>query len=652
MILYALYSSQSMFIVCSDESYLQTQWVKNEYTRFLKMQRDEDKARGSLTVVFKGAPIDRIPGMEGKIQGIDFNSFNALNLVLDFVQKFKKVDVPTIKRKEYGQAKVNKISATRKGVEKRQLSSVAGGTVSISDKAKLNVVVQCLQRSDFVNAKSLVNKIISENPANGQAYFLRFLADAGFKDEVAFVSKKNSVNSYDDFEKALSAADPDGRKKLYDLLFQRTLNLKKVEDYSEFIALPDSTSQDIGELTDVMYAIAKEKRDPVIFDSLINTVTDTKKYILMNLQFMNLIPVSRSDYDRQLKRKYCENILSVDNANEQALWYKFVDGHPDCLNADKAVIEESLFSYGYNKFAMDNLMQICLANAGRKESDELFDFLLAMVPQDRNAEYIDNLNKYIEALFAKQNKAVFASIEKYNALLLAADAKCDMAYLNRVIIKNGFKNPIELMTIADTLMADEDYSTAIMLYAEKYPDYKNLYMDIIDELKRADKKLSSSVNWRRHVLNDVYIRREDLAKCASKVNNPAAEKTNKASSEAAATKSGPSSHSGNSATNSAGGNHRSSNPQTGAKILTILGYLSLAVFIVVFIIQMSITGDEAIAGAMVFAVLASGICGFRIRKLKKNHEYGRVIKYAVIMLVINIVLILACICIPMGILVD
>lgn len=85
-ILYALKKSECMLVVCSDEEYLQTKWVKNEYARFLKLVNDEEKESDSIAVAFKGKPIERLPGKNGKLQGIDLNKLGALSRVEEFVE--------------------------------------------------------------------------------------------------------------------------------------------------------------------------------------------------------------------------------------------------------------------------------------------------------------------------------------------------------------------------------------------------------------------------------------------------------------------------------------------------------------------------------------------------------------------------------------
>ena len=50
LILYALYKSESMIIVCSNEEYLRTPWVQNEYTRYYAMMNEQEKLKNSIMI--------------------------------------------------------------------------------------------------------------------------------------------------------------------------------------------------------------------------------------------------------------------------------------------------------------------------------------------------------------------------------------------------------------------------------------------------------------------------------------------------------------------------------------------------------------------------------------------------------------------------
>lgn len=85
-ILYALKTAETMLIICRNEEYLQTPWVKNEYTRFMRLVNDEEKEADSVTFVYFKKPIEKLPNKKGKIQGIDFSLREADGKIIDFVE--------------------------------------------------------------------------------------------------------------------------------------------------------------------------------------------------------------------------------------------------------------------------------------------------------------------------------------------------------------------------------------------------------------------------------------------------------------------------------------------------------------------------------------------------------------------------------------
>ena len=86
MILYALHTSETMLVVCREEEYLQTPWVKNEYARFLRLLNDSEKESDAVTIVYYEKPIEKLAGKRGKTQGIDFSRRDADRKICDFVE--------------------------------------------------------------------------------------------------------------------------------------------------------------------------------------------------------------------------------------------------------------------------------------------------------------------------------------------------------------------------------------------------------------------------------------------------------------------------------------------------------------------------------------------------------------------------------------
>ena len=85
LILYALYSSKCMIVLCSNEDYLRTDWVRNEYTRFLRMIGREEKAKDAIAIAYSGSVIERLPGIDKKYQGVDFTKPDGFSLITKFV---------------------------------------------------------------------------------------------------------------------------------------------------------------------------------------------------------------------------------------------------------------------------------------------------------------------------------------------------------------------------------------------------------------------------------------------------------------------------------------------------------------------------------------------------------------------------------------
>ena len=114
-ILYALATSETMLIVCFDETYLDTKWVKNEYTRFLKLVNDEEKESDSIVIAYKGKPIEKLPGKNGKIQGINLESDDWSYRILNFVENH----TPEAKRRREEQKRRAEEEEKRRREEER-----------------------------------------------------------------------------------------------------------------------------------------------------------------------------------------------------------------------------------------------------------------------------------------------------------------------------------------------------------------------------------------------------------------------------------------------------------------------------------------------------------------------------------------------------
>lgn len=512
LILYALWSSRCMLVICSNEEYLQTPWVKNEYTRFIKMLREEEKEDRSIAIVFGDTPVEKLAGVQGKIQGIPFKSYDALDRIRAFVDRFVVKEAPELARKDYGNVAYQKKRALKTGVEKRRLTVTGGGEVTVSDKAKLNLASEMLSRGDFTAAIRFCDQLIKDNPQNGEAYRMRFLAENQCFDTEEFVSKQVVSENFADLEKAIAATkNQTQRKKLYTLLSERVNRHHDFSCYEEYIELPESEEKTIAELTKIIYSDALEEKDCEKFAAVLKTVSDSDRYIEMNLTFAHALREENA-------LEYYRNILSVDEGHEESLWFVFERETAKegtvrfCLNTGNfPVLEEKLFSYGFNGYAAEKLFRICMNSAENdtEQSAALFDFLLGMIPKEKNGLFAEYDEAYLKKLFEvkKPNLA-----NKYNELLLQIDKYNHGAYFNRCLIKRGLSNPLGLLAEGDRLLEDENYFAAMNCFAEKFPEEKNLYLNI----KYAFDEMKGLLNYPEcfeYAVNNCYVVKEEIPTC-------------------------------------------------------------------------------------------------------------------------------------------
>ncbi len=518
-ILYALYSCGSMIVVCSNEEYLQTKWVKNEYTRFITLLEEKEKQRGSIAFVYNGKPIEEFPGIQGKVQGIDFSKFNALNQIVAFVEKFAGSNrFLDFQRKEYEKNSVQKKRTIKREIQKRNLSVSVSEAVSISDEAKLRNAQILLEKGDFDNVCNFCNEILMSNKFYGKAYWTLFLAQNKCKSDEEFIKSTAPVNNFEDFEKAISASsDKNDREKYYNCLKQRVLENGNKTDFEEYIALPEVEDKDLSAAIDKVYNVSKENRDKELFDKAISVEKHTNRYIKMNYGFLKGLPIEE-------RKPYFENILNVDEANPEALYENF--NLQNNLLSDEAIfnfysdkqnheiIENTLFTYGFNKFACDDLDRIVQNGGDSQKGCNIYDLILSMVPKGKNKIFSFYLGQAIAFLFAGEKKngqffVDFEALEKYNNALISTDKYNANCYVNRVLIENKIKNPLELMD-CKSLYDYDDFRLAVNTFAERYPNKTNLFMQFDDELKEI-KTMLSTPKIKQYVLDNYVPKMEWLS---------------------------------------------------------------------------------------------------------------------------------------------
>lgn len=202
-ILYALWCSECMLVVCGKEEYLSTPWVKNEYTRFLALIRDEEKESDSIAIAFHGKPIEKLAGKNGRLQGIDLGAMDATERVTAFVEahtpeakkrreeeesKKRAAEEELVKKLEEQQRAQREIEEQLKNLRKTAAVAAApAGVVSNAEKLLVRAK-QELDFGDFATAAKYYQQAIDTDPENGEAWFGAFLTEYKVKNEEELVT--------------------------------------------------------------------------------------------------------------------------------------------------------------------------------------------------------------------------------------------------------------------------------------------------------------------------------------------------------------------------------------------------------------------------------------------------------------------------------
>lgn len=496
-ILYALVSSPSMIIVCSNGEYLQTPWVKNEYTRFIELINDEQKEYDAIAICYDGVVVDRLPGRKGRLQGVDLGMPDAYSRIIDFVErKAESLNaLHPIERKNYSDVKVAKRTAIRTGIKKRTLNTLGGSaTVSASDASILKNTADFLANRKYSAAVQWADLLIENNPSNADAYVIKFLA----LNRCCTMSEYERSNfpsvGFDCFENAISATkDKKVKQTLLNMLYKHVNNTHECSAFEEYIAMPDARAIDVGRLSSAMLEYAEENKNVDLFNTAIATIKETVLFVEHCCKMGFVLNDNRLLSCSTDAVAYFRKALKYDEACDIALWFDFLyskglitaeSGEENrravelFLNqANYAEIENCLFKYGFNAYAATRLIQIAgehFASGDKNNAIALADFTLSTIPSDNGKIYVEYLNRLIEMAL---NSGLPMVAKRYNELIIAENPKDPMSHFNACMLNNGCRTAVELIKIGEDILHDDEFKLALNLYAEAFPDAPNIFMN-------------------------------------------------------------------------------------------------------------------------------------------------------------------------------
>ena len=204
----ALNSSKVMLAIGTKPEYFNAVWVKNEWSRFLKMMKN-DKSK-LLIPCYKGMDAYDLPDEFAHLQAQDMNKIGFIN---DIVRGIKKVIVKDKPKPENTQTVV---------VNTHNNANV---------QSLLRRVFIFLEDGDFKSADEYCEKVLDIEPENAQAYLGKLMAELQVCKKEELKNQSNSFNSSNNYQKIMRYGDEALKSELSNYI--EIINNTKYNEYLE-----------------------------------------------------------------------------------------------------------------------------------------------------------------------------------------------------------------------------------------------------------------------------------------------------------------------------------------------------------------------------------------------------------------------------------
>ena len=187
----ALFSCKYFILVVTDISYLQSPWIKNEWSRFRDRVRDENLT-SNCCAVFGGIKPSELPAFIRK-QGIDLSKYPtgggyeidlADNIAVRLGKTKRRSEAEEIKRQIEEQRRA--IEESQRDLERKLTAAAksgAGGGASATVRTLLTRAGQEREDGNIAKAMEYYGKVLDADPENSDGWFGQFLCESNAKNE-------------------------------------------------------------------------------------------------------------------------------------------------------------------------------------------------------------------------------------------------------------------------------------------------------------------------------------------------------------------------------------------------------------------------------------------------------------------------------------
>ncbi len=185
----ALHTSKVMVVIGTKAEYLNSVWVKNEWSRYLELIKQGEK-KVLIPAYSEMDPYD-LPEEFSHLQAQDMNK---LGFMQDLVRGIKKI---ASEEKEEG-----------KEVKVVQSTTVVEDS-NISVEALMKRIEIFLEYEEWIEANEYCEKVLDRDPENAQAYLYKIMANVKVKKKEDLVKSTIIFDDKTSYKKLMQFADPD-----------------------------------------------------------------------------------------------------------------------------------------------------------------------------------------------------------------------------------------------------------------------------------------------------------------------------------------------------------------------------------------------------------------------------------------------------------
>ena len=205
----ALNSAKIMLAFGTDYEYFNAVWVKNEWSRFLKlMEKDKEK---HLIPCFKGIDAYDMPKEFARLQAQDLGKVGAIQDLLRGIEKI----IPK---------------------QQRNIAQpmIAAQTTTSSTAPLLERAYMFLEDGSWGDASTYCERVLDMDPKNAPAYVGKLMAELKIRKQEDLVKQANPFDSNANYQKAIRFADSSLKEELESYIVaikQRRENERKDKEY-------------------------------------------------------------------------------------------------------------------------------------------------------------------------------------------------------------------------------------------------------------------------------------------------------------------------------------------------------------------------------------------------------------------------------------